>query len=324
MHGNTMSVEITGQKADVAVGERINLGVKFTKAWGTLKSVKWTIPGTIVKNYTSNSAAAAVTPVDPADKEKSPIIFYWVDAADGRTVTADCVFTSAGKDTNKSITATFNVKGPTLDKFDAPKQDKVRLFPAAAPTGVGFGIGFGTPGIKWDWKVTVPAICDGYLKDLQTIKHDNRAITLAGVKRVRAIPGTKVPPPGYSVDSEDPYSPPGYFPPCPGFPTKVAAGASFADSDTLDSPSNPLTGYKLVTIDRWFRYYIMYKPDKPDAIWVPVAKAEWKCVGTATLDVAKGTWSLSGDSGGITAAGAVTTEFPVYTTNSSLHSYVDE
>jgi hypothetical protein len=318
-----MSVEITGKKAAVAIGEQIKLGVKYTKEWGTLKSVKWTIPDTIVRNYTDGAVTAVVTPVDAAEKEKTTIVFHWVDAADGRTVTADCVFTSAGKEKKKSISSTFDVKGPTLDKF-AAATDTVSLFPAGAPTRVGFGKGAAVPGIKWDWKVTVPSLCDAYIKDVQTIKHENRATTLAGVKKVRAIPGTKVPPPGYNLDTDNPYSLPGDYPPCPGFPTKVAAGGSFADTSTFDSPSNPLAGFKHVTIDRWFRYYLMYKPDKPDAIWVPVAKAEWKCVGTADLNVTAGTWSLSGAASGITAAGAVTTEFPTYTSNSKLHPYVDE
>ena len=130
--------------------------------------------------------------------------------------------------------------------------------------------------------------------------------------------------PEYNLDTDNPYSLPGDYPPCPGFPTAVTAGGSFSDTSTFDSPSNPLAGFTHVTIDRWFRYYLMYKPDKPDAIWVPVGKAEWKCVGTADLNAATGTWSLTGASSGITAPGVVTTEFPTYTSNSKLHGYVDE
>lgn len=316
-----MAIEITGQKTDVSVGEKISVGVKYTKEWGVLKSIEWSIPGTIVKNYVDTQNSAQVTQVGPADKKKFTLDFYWVDGADGRVVEAKCVFTSSSKDVNKTVSATFNVKAVTLDKFDA-KTDSVKLAPAAAPTRVGFGERGVTPGIQWDWKVTVPKTGDGYVKDLQTIRINNRQTTTGGVKQVRALPGTKVPPPGYNIDTDNPYSLPGDYPPCVGFPHKVASGASFSDNSTFDTPSNPLAGMTRVVIDREFKYFIMYKPDKPDSIWVPVAKAEWNCRGAAELHV--GWWQLVSPSGGVTSKGTVTTEFPSGSGNSKNVQFVNE
>ncbi len=322
-----MTVEITGGSAEVTVGQKIKLGIKFNVGWGALQSVEWTIPGTYVKDYDGDGQLKAKkTDLPAADLKKPTIEFYWVDGADGRSVKANCEFrASSGKTTKKEVTATFDVKAPTMDKF-AAATDQVRLRPA--PPAATQRISFGDPaiahGIRWDWKITVPGTHDGYVKDVQTIKIDNVAVTTAGVKMVRAVPGTTKASPDYHLDTDNPYSLPGDYPPCPGFPHKIAKGGSFADTSTIDTPSNPVAGYKHLKIDRDFRYYIMYRPDTPGAIWVPVAKAEWNCHGEADLDPKTGKWALKGTSGGITSAGAATTEFPEFTSNSKLHAFVVE
>jgi hypothetical protein len=274
-----MAVEITGHTAEVAVGQKIRLGVKYTKEWGILKSVEWVIPGVIVKDYTWNQNKAEVKEIKAADKKKFTIEFYWVDGADGRKVEAKCVFTSTGKDINKTISATFDVKAPKLDKFDAAT-DVVGLKPSGSPTYLRFGIS--KAGIKWNWKVTVPGTVDGYLKDVQTIKTITKQTRSDGKKQVWTISGTKVPPTHVQLDTDNPYSLPGDFHATKGFPKKVSAGASYRDDYSLDSPGNPLAGKRQFVHDK-FKYYIMYKPDEPDAIWVPVAKAEWHWKGEAKL-----------------------------------------
>lgn len=322
-----MALEITGDSGEVTVGQKIKLGVKFTKSWGALESVEWTIPGVFVKGYNGDGKMTAKkTDVPPADLKKPTIEFYWVDGGDGRKVTAKCKFRyAAGKTTEKEVTATFDVKAPTMDKF-AAVTDRVRLRPA--PPAATQRISFGDPairhGIKWDWKITVPDTHDGYIKDVQTIKIDNVALTTAGKRMVRAVPGTTKTSPDYHLDTENPYTLAGDYPPSPGFPYKVTKGGSFAETNTIDTPSNPVADKTYLKIDRDFRYYVMYKPDTPDAIWVPVAKAEWNCHGEANLDPKTGKWSLTGTSGGITSAGAATTEFPEFTSNSKLHKFVEE
>jgi hypothetical protein len=320
MLGIPMAVEITGGKKEKTVGEKIELKVNYTKEWGVLKSVEWTIPGTVVRNYTDNATKAEVTQLPDADKKKlTPLVFYWVDGADGRKVEAKCVFTSAGKDTDKTLSATFDVKAPAASPFSGTV-DTVGLDPAAAPTYLKFGIA--KEGIKWDWKITVPSTHDGWVKDVQTVQVKRKRTTAAGKKQVWTIPGTKVPPPSDQLDTDNPYSLAGDYPPCPGFPQKVSAGGSFSDKSTFDSPATPLPGMKAKSLDDTFQYFLMYKPDTPDAIWVPIAKAGWHCKGSATVDAA-GTWTISGaGTGG--GAGAATTDFPLFTSNAKLNTWEDE
>lgn len=316
-----MAIEITGSKSEVCVGEKISLGVKYTKEWGALKSVEWSIPGTCVKNYTDGQTTATVTKIVDADKKRFTIDFYWVDGANGRVVEAKCVFTSNGKDVNKTISATFDVKAPTLDSFSATT-DSVGLDPPSAPAYLRFGIS-NKRGIKWNWKVTVPTRCDGYIKDVQTVKCVLKDTPISGNKQVFTISGLKVPPPSEQLDTDNPYSLPGDYPPCPGFPKKISAGGSFSDISTFDSPSISLAGGKERSFDHTFKYYLMYKPDTPDAIWVPIWKADWYCKGVAKLD-SSGNWTVSGNSGRVSAAGSATTEFPEYASNAKSNTWQNE
>jgi len=321
-----MAVEITGQKAEVSVGEKITLGVKYTKEWGILKSVEWTIPGKIVKDYKDNQTSGKVTEIKEADKKstkKFTIDFYWVDGGDGRVVEAKCVFTSAGKDTNKTISATFDVKAPKLDndKFNATT-DVVDLVPPAAPSSLKFGVT--KAGIKWDWKVTLPSTVDGYVKDVQTIKTITKQTTTGGTKQVWTISGTKVPPADMQLDTSNPYRLPGDFGAPHGFPKKLSAGITYSDNYSVDSPRTPLAGAKRVFTHDQFKYYIMYKPDKPNAIWVPIAKAEWYWKGEAAFGTGTGKWKLVSKGGGITSSGASTKEFPKYDSNVKYNKWENE
>jgi len=65
-----VTVEITGKTGTVSVGELMDLGVKYTKEWGVLKSVEWTIPGKVVSDYVDGASTAKVTPLADADKKK--------------------------------------------------------------------------------------------------------------------------------------------------------------------------------------------------------------------------------------------------------------
>jgi hypothetical protein len=306
------------------VGEKIVLVVRIKSGSCGIGDVLWTLPGAIVKDYQDNSTTAKVTLMDPADKTKTSIAFYWVDGADGRNVSVSCVCTGSGANTNKSTTATFDVKAPTLDKFDSVTAT-VQFDDAAAPAWVRFGVTTGgiitTSGIKWNWKVTVPTGVDGFLKDVQTIQ-DITKRTASGKKQVWTFAGTKVPPTHVQLDTTNPYSMPGDFHATKGFPQKVTAGTSYTDDYTSDSPGTPLAGTTAKSVHDTFRYFIMYKPDTVDAIWVPVAVADWSWEAEATS--AAGAWTLVAKNSSTNPSGSVTTTFPEYKSNVSTNVWQDE
>lgn len=303
---------ISGTKQTKRVGEKIQITVRG-KGGCAPSGISWTIPGTVVKDYQDNATTATVTPLPASDKTNATIKFYWVDGADGRSVSMSCTCAGAG---TKTASVTYDVKAPTLDKFTSVT-DSVGFDSAAHPTRLQFGLG-GKVGIKWDWKVTVPAGVDGWVKDVQTINTDTRR-TSGGTKQVWTLPGSKVPP-ATQLDTANPYTQTDIFP--IGFPIKVTAGASYADTDTSDSPATPLGGTTRKVISDTFRYRIMYKPDTPDAIWVPVAVADWFWKGTATM--AGGTWTLSGADNPANPSGSATTSFPEYTSNLTSNGWQNE
>jgi hypothetical protein len=315
-----MIVEITGQTGDVCVGEKIRLGIRYTYRWGHLKSVKWTIPGTIVKNYEDGNTTATVTKITDGDKTQRNIDFYWVDSADGRTVQAECVFTSLFKDVKKTVSATFNVKAPTLNKFDS-NIDDVRLL----PNGVELGNSSVNPhvqGIKWDWKITVPAISDAEVKDVQTVI-TKRKVSGYGQSAVFAFPGTKAFPDHLQLDTTNPYCLVSDFfmGSNKGFPKAVSAGSSYTCQYAGDSPNQE--GGEEITIHDSFEYYIMYKPTKVNAIWVPVAVASW--FWKANAKKISGSWTLvSKGKPPNNPQGATTTKFPEYKSNAGNNVYEQE
>lgn len=94
-------------------------------------------------------------------------------------------------------------------------------------------------------------------------------------------------------------------------PAKVKPGGTLRNNKTWDSPHTYLDPLdEKVAVNDPFKYYILFKPDTPHAIWVPVAKAEWFWSATAEKS-AKG-WRLTDAGGKVTSKGAPTTDFPSY------------
>jgi hypothetical protein len=298
--------EITGTTQTKRVGERIQITL-LGKGGCAPSGISWTIPGIVVKDYQDNNTTATVT---PANNTTTPTIkFYWVDGAEGRAVSVSCTCANAG---TKTASVTYNVRAPTLEKFDS-QTDAVGFDDAASPSQIQFGMG-NNAGITWDWTVTVPAGVDGWIKDVQTIVTRRRQ---SG--KIWTVPGTKVVPPNPQLDVVNPYTQPPVF--RIEFPVKVTAGKSYSDNVTMDQPSLPLLGSSTAAEDS-FSYYLMYKPDTPNAIWVPIAKAEWYWKGQAVLIGA--TWTLAVRDAPSNPSGDETTRFPEYTSNVSNNTWQDE
>lgn len=312
---------VLSSKQTKTVGERIALTVRTRTPGCSISNVKWDISGAIVKNYIDGATSAVVTNIADADRKSITITFYWVDGADGRTAKVDCVCTNCGGAKTKSASVTFDVKAPTLAHLKATTST-VGFDNLAAPSYVQFGLpASGTSGIKWDWKVTVPATVDGWLKDVQVINTTTKQ-TASGKKQVWTIAGKKVPPGVEQLDTTNPYSMPGDFHATKGFPQKVAKGADYIDDYTSDSPRSPLSGTTAASVSDGFSYYVMYKPDLPRSIWVPVGVAGWYWRFSALLGSSG--WTLSGASNAINPTGAATTSFPTYSSNVSSNVWQDE
>jgi hypothetical protein len=325
---------------EVAVGTRIVLD-PFPGL--TVTDVVWTIPGTVVKTYWGDRKGSQLKALTAADRTKQAIAFHWVDAGDGRDVFCAARFGPYHMPLLKSFR--FDVKAPRLDRFDA-ETSAPRIVKERGLTGLRFQgmrkktirvggtsrtIEEKVAGIRWDWQVTLPARHGGFLKDLQLVRQGRRKRQLLSerssttrtlvLKHPRKAPADQLDQPFTDAGSDATYSAKGSYPPAE-FPLKLAAGATFNDDSTFDRPHTALEKLDVeVIVDEPFKYFILYKPDTVNAIWVPIAKAEW--FWKATAKRSGSAWKLVSKSGGVSARGAVTTEFPLYDSNVNENEWMD-
>lgn len=157
---------------EVAVGQRVELDLNNTAFAGNLDNVRWTIPGKVVRGYDGTVRDAKLFELTNADLERPNVSFFWVDAADGRVVRARFRLKSGGL---AQFVFVFDVKGPRVNHFTG-KTDVTRIEKRAGLTGMRFGKLIVAPGIKWNWKITMPPNHAGYIKDVQTVLVDRSQI----------------------------------------------------------------------------------------------------------------------------------------------------
>jgi hypothetical protein len=319
-----------GSVREVVIGERIVLGLKDTSFAGSdVVSIRWTVPGNRVKGYTWTRKKAAVEELTDADLAKPDIAFHWVNPEKSREVRVKVVHKVQGAQTTSEFVAgTFKVVAPILNRFKATTSSP-RIEKADTLRAIRFGDLKGARGVTWDWKLTMPAKHGGSIKDLQTIReHRERTRTKDGVTRIelRRHPTKKdahdqLDQSLWDAGSEATYSAKDAFPKIE-LPTKVAAGKSFSDKVTSDSPHTALEPEdEVMSVNDHFKYFILFKPDAPDAIWVPVAKAEW--FWSARAVKRRGEWKLESKAGKISSPGDVTTEFPLYESNVNENKWLE-
>ena len=297
---------------EVVVGQRIVLDLATTSLAGDLGQVRWTVPGRAIRGYDGTVHHAKVFELTDEDRTRPRISFFWVDAGDARIVRAR-ITTKSGAE--KVFTASFDVKRPKMEKFTATV-GKTRIEKRAGLTGMRFGKPPTEPGIKWDWKVTLPPGHAGHVKDVQTVLLDVfqiQRLTPGGketrtlVRRHPSKPDLHVQLDG-TVGGQAAYNA-GILEP------RLAGGESFAGVSS-DSPHTELPKLATkVSVNEQFTYYVMFKPETKnadDAIWVPIAKARWSWKAVAS-QTGKG-WVIRPVKMK-PACELNTTEYPVYLSN---------
>jgi hypothetical protein len=285
-------------------------------------SPEWSIPGVIVKDYeevrknVGNEqpiVATRVIPITDADRHSFKIEFHWVDGGDGRIVRFSCESSHGTQTSTASVSATFNVKAPTVEKFSSSTGQVGIEKDRRGKELILFGIN-NKPGILWTWRVTLPAGIGGGIKDVQTVRQ-MRKRTNNGKKQVFTIRGTKIPPPSDQLDDKNPYT--------EGDGQHAPGGLVQSDPRSRDSPTSPIEpGDTEKSAHDTFKYYVMYRSDEPDAIWVPVGVMDWYWSYVATLQGS--TWTLGSQAHSPDQDGHATTTFPEYDSNASANDWFDE
>ena len=306
----------------VAVGERIDLDLEKDHAFAKdAEAIKWTIPDTTVRSYDGGVSNSKLFELEDADLQRPQITFYWVDAADARVVRA---WLTMGSNDVRHVDYVFDVKGPTVNSFTA-KTGKTRIIKSHGMTVLSFGNPGEAPGVRWNWKITMPPTHAGYIKDVQTVLADVSKVmrlrpggreTRRMVWRHPSKTDLHVQLDGHD-QGEAVYSSTTYNK-TKTEATKAGAPYHSGDRGTQDSPSTGLEPLdKTVSVNKQFTYYLMFKPSIPgqkgsEAIWVPIAKATWFWKATATKQGDKWVFSAAEMEPRIELT---TVEFPEYQSN---------
>lgn len=305
---------ISGKKT-VAVGQRIILKVRPKDSSCSLLKFSWTIPGTRVKGYTDGSTSAKVSLLEVSDTLRSNVSFHWVDGATSRTVKVKCECVCGSTTSTVSASVDFEVQAPTLDRLKSTT-GAIKIDTTKSPSWVRYRFNLG---IAWDWKITVPKACGGEVKDVQIINAIREYETTSGDKYVFTIKGMNKAPGQFQLDTTNPYITPADVPKG-GFPQKVGAGKSYECNYGNDSPGQVLPpSQRAVTIHDIFRYFVMYKPDTGNAIWVPVGALDW--FWKATVKLEKTGWTIVSSENNKNPSGSKTTEFPLYSSNVAHNAF---
>ncbi|NOT46930.1 MAG: hypothetical protein HOP17_04170 [Acidobacteria bacterium] len=306
------------------VGEKVELSAdKFGFGSALIEKVSWSIPGRITFFYGGDANKSILIDLDKKYFTNRNIAFYWVDADDNRQVVCDAIVRKARGTDRVTISRTFNVKGPKLVSLTAEVSKPKIVTDRGGSRRISFGDRKTKPGIAWNCKIDMPAGFSGSIKDLQLVKLGRKKKQLLGRgsrEFRRMVKGTAFPNKDYLLDigtmGDEACKPDraGDDPTYSGV-IKAAAGKTAIFDMATDSPSDGLasldTSY-FVAED--FKYFIFFKPDKANSIWVPVGVADW--FWKAEARKVGSNWRIINGSGGVKGEkGKATRDFPSYNGN---------
>ena len=163
----------------VMTGQAVNLG--YTVTGGSASGCTWAALG-VIAGFTGTTQASTVTKVPTAAFKQPTMKFYWTGQGT-QTVTLACYLNPGGQG---SVTATFNVKGPTGLQVGAVKSGtfatstgqllKVAGTVGCFNNGTAVGLGAGTQqstGIVFNANATMPSGSNGTFGWVQIINSDD-------------------------------------------------------------------------------------------------------------------------------------------------------
>ena len=275
------STDVTNRTSTVIVGQQITLSVS---AGGTLSSVSWTVPGTIVGGYAGSTSGSGQT--SGTKLAQTPTTFYWVDSGSSRTVTVKVVLSSGA---SGSASATFNVVAPTGSmSATALTSANISIDTSCGYLCAHYGPSGSSGGVHFANAYTVPS---GYTGTFQWVQVG----TTSGSRTSSSTGTTQSYGPCGGVDTTYPYD---------------------THNPTNDSPVNELnSGYKDRRRGDSFTMTLMFQPTSASSIFVPIAEVPWSWGFDATSGDGGLTWTFASKTAAGILSPSPTTNFPTWATN---------
>jgi hypothetical protein len=284
---------VTDLTNSITVGEKVTVFCKFgtdpavtpTNA-PAITAWNWTIGGQTISNYVANTSSGTVH--GPYDKDKQSCTYYWKAGTNAAVVKCDATVNGVAVPT----LAYFDVVKPAIN-FSVTVGANATFDANYVPAGGGKAIHWGDA----DANGTV-GFSYVYDRSAQTNWTVCQLITATRKKKVNGVWSTRS---GTSV-----------------------LDLLFPNNNDNDSPGKLVEG-TAVTADDKFDVWLMYNPQTPGSIWIPV----WRCSqfgwsGSAEDPNANGTWpaasaTVRNDPGPFNVS--ATDEFPQWSINWNQTTY---
>lgn len=269
---------VTDTTQSAVIGQQINLQASITPSDLTQlsnSSGSWTIPGFAILGESFTDEQGTYTPLlDHSGYQK---IFYWVDGSsnrsviynlniNGATLTAQCAF-NVKSPQNVKVSYTLGVPGIDTN-YGYETNGSVWAHDGKFPQSTNDTVGLG---ILWSVDFSQSTSSRGYYSWIQTISSE--------VRTVQRENGTS-----YTIEGQT-------FPSLDGRFLQPLIGP---DSNRyFDSPAGlyspfqsdnfgPFNDMKNITASNQFRDWLMYQPDIPNSINVPLGTCAWEWHAQAT------------------------------------------
>jgi hypothetical protein len=275
---------ITDTSQTVIVGERLNLSVVLDVPVAPITNFSWSIPGNIVSNYIADLNHAKVYYV--SNFTSSTITFCWRDS--GTNLTVQCSIIVKGE--ALVAKAKFNVIRPSADftgftngivEVDTNHVQGLTLhFGRATLANYGMRFVYANTNLNgWQGGAIFSGVQVGTLEAKHNLPNGKSYLWT-----------------GSGCDTD--------------YPAKTFG---FAPDFFDDSPHEAVSGSVKVWRTDTFQTYLLFQPDTPASIVVPLKKVEWNWSGIATN--VSGGWVLLKGTNAITLNNASVTSHPEWITN---------
>lgn len=280
--------DITDTTHDEIVGKRIYLTAEVQPLDIPVTRREWTIPGKKVADYICSLSSATV--VEFTNTKNISTDFCWVNGAEGRVVKHSVVAPDGSKFEGK---ATFNVKKPTSTMTTSTGTVAADSNFNLPGIWLHYGDGGYHPGILFTQSTTNPPGISGETAYWQVVITSNSSRKADGIWDNIYLSNL--------------------------LDTRGLAIAYSNNPVTSDSPGLRLDNGNCTEakVSDEFRMWLMFKPDEPDSIWVPLRSVAWSWSGKAKKKNSK--WQLTGAHNTVNPRSSDTTNFPIWFGNSSQY-----
>jgi hypothetical protein len=296
---NTENI-LSGQTNTVIVGQQMYLTCKLSvnnaTAWNSmLTNFQWTVPGDTISNYVVEQDESSATVGTNFPTTNSSAVFYWLDGASNRVVRCSAMLGGI----TFSNQATFNIIRPTIDFTGTIGvvflDTNCIYFPNTLSLHLGGTVNNGTTNYGITCLSTNPNLY-GYDTNSSAGFIVAQIITNFSISYTSSNGSTA----STNISGLD-----------NSYPVENLGDGN--NKTFYDAPADAIVQANLVqlSVTDSFSTFVMFIPDEPLAIPVPLRRVDWTWSGTASFT--NGQWILTSPNSAITANNQNTLSFPTWT-----------